>query len=287
MMTGGNQNASLRKGVNLFVFTLTGISITLTIGILCFLLLYILYMGLPALTFSFFTESPRSVGEGGGGIAHAIVGTLKLLGIAILIACPVGFLGGIYLSEFGHRSRIAYSVRYAADVLTGIPSIVIGIFAYTVFVLPLKHFSTLAGGISLSIILLPIVLKGTEEFLRLVPSSLREAGLALGMAQWRMILTIIVPSAFSGILTCMMLGVARVAGETAPLLFTAFGNQYWSSGWLEPTASIPVIIYTYSISPYQEWQQQAWAAGTVLLLLVFFANIFSRIVLRRQEKAAR
>jgi len=281
----GNYNALLRKAMNYFIFTLSGICIVITIGLLFFLLGYILYMGLPALTFEFFTELPKSEGE--GGIAHAILGTLKLLSIAIVIAFPIGFFGGIYLSEFGSRSWMAYSVRYAADILTGIPSIVIGIFAYTIIVLPLKHFSTLAGGIALSIILLPIVLKGTETFLKLVPESLREAALALGMAQWRMILTVVVPYSLSGILTCMMLGIARVAGETAPLLFTAFGNQYWSSGWLEPTASIPVMIYTYSISPYEEWQQQAWAAGTVLLILVFFANLFSRIVLKRQEMAAK
>ncbi len=281
----GGQNYAIRKGINCFVFILTAVSTLLTIGLLSFLLGTIFYQGFPSLNWDFFTKLPKPVGESGGGMANAIVGTGVLLFIAALIAFPTGFFGGIYLSEFESRGklpgRVAYCVRYAADLLNGIPSIVVGIFAYVILVRPMQHFSTLAGGVALSIILLPIVLRGTEEFLKLVPASLREAGLALGMAEWKVILKIVVPTAFRGILTCMMLGIARVAGETAPLLFTAFGNRYWSSGALEPTASLPVMIYSYSTSPYPDWQQQAWAAGTILLILVLVINLFSRLILHR------
>ena len=236
-----------------------------------------------ALNFDFFTKLPAPVGEAGGGMAHAIIGTIKLLLLAVLIGFPLGFMGGIYLSEFGGKGRFAYSVRYAADLMNGIPSIVIGIFVYIVIVLPVKQFSTLAGGIALGIIMIPIVLKGTEEFLRLVPSTLREAGLALGMQQWKMILKIVIPTAFPGVMTSTMLAIARVSGETAPLLFTAFGNSYFSVGWMEPTASLPAMIYTYAISPYEDWKRQAWAAGAVLLLLVFLTNILSRSFLRQRK----
>ncbi len=282
-LTGG-QNYGIRKGINLLVFFLTVVCTVFTIGLLFYLLGAILARGLPSLNRDFFTKLPGPAGEG-GGMANAIVGTVKLLAIAALIAFPTGLFGGIYLSEFGSRNRraghMAYCARYAADLINGIPSIVVGIFAYATIVLPMKHFSTLAGGIALSIILMPIVLKGVEEFLRLVPASLREAGLALGMAEWKVIVNIVVPTALRGILTVMMLGIARVAGETAPLLFTAFGNRYWSSGVSEPTASLPVMIYTYSTSPYPDWQQQAWAAGVVLLLLVLLTNMVSRMILHR------
>jgi phosphate transport system permease protein len=278
-------NDRIRKGINGFVFFLTIACTVLTLVLLSTLLGTILYWGLPSLRWDFFTNLPTPAGEGGGGMANACMGTVMLIAIAAAIAFPTGFFGGIYLSEFGSRTRqaerIAYCVRYAADLLNGIPSIVIGIFSYVMIVVPMKQFSTLAGGVALSIILIPLVLKNTEEFLRLVPATLREAGLALGMAEWRMILTVVVPTAFRGILTGMMLGVARVSGETAPLLFTAFGNHYWSEGILEPTASLPVMIYTYSTSPYSDWQQQAWTAGVVLLLMVLLTNIISRWILQR------
>ncbi len=287
----GTPSASMnhvwRKGINNIVFTLTAVCTVFTIGILFFIFGYILYQGATSLDWNFFTKLPSPPGESGGGMAHAIVGTLKILLVAILIGAPIGLFAGIYLCEFGRRGRMAYCVRYAADLLNGIPSIVIGIFVYITIVLPMKQFSTLSGGIALAIIMVPIVLKGTEEFLKMVPTSLREAGLALGMPEWRVILTIVVPTAFSGIMTSVMLGIARVAGETAPLIFTAFGNSYWSSGWMEPTASLPVMIYTYSISPYADWQRQAWAAGMVLLLMIFFANILSRGFLQKKRISAR
>lgn len=284
-----NNNYLMRKILNISIFSISTICTIFTLSLLFFVFSYILYQGITALSWDFFTKLPAPIGEGGGGMAHAIIGTMKLLFVAVLIGFPVGLMGGIYLSEFGGRlfpagrGRFVYSVRYAADLLNGIPSIVIGIFVYIVVVLPMKHFSTLAGGIALGIIVIPIVLKGTEEFLRLVPSTLREAGLALGMAKWKVILTIVVPTAFPGVATSMMLGIARVSGETAPLLFTAFGNRYFSSGWLSPTASLPAMIYTYSISPYSNWKQQAWAGGTVLLVLVLLTNALSRMLLRRKK----
>jgi len=276
-------NYSIRKLFNFFVFSVSTICTLFTVSLLFLIFGYILYQGATSLNWDFFTKLPMPVGENGGGMAHAIIGTIKLLFVAVAIGFPVGLMGGIYLSEFDGKSRFAYSVRYAADLLNGIPSIVIGIFVYIIVVLPMKHFSTLAGGIALGMIMIPIVLKGTEEFLKLVPSTLREAGLALGMPEWRVILTIVLPTAFPGVMTSMMLAIARVSGETAPLLFTAFGNRYFSAGWMEPTASLPAMIYTYSISPYEDWKRQAWAAGAVLLLLVFLTNIISRSFLRPKK----
>ena len=294
-----NYNYSIRKMLNLCVFYLSTICTLFTLGILFFIFSYILYQGVTSLRLTFFTKLPAPVGEDGGGMANAIIGTIKLLMVAVLIGFPVGFFGGIYLSEFGSKSAgratvvcgsssgglgwFAYSVRYTADLLNGIPSIVIGIFVYIVVVLPMKQFSTLAGGIALGIIMIPIVLKGTEEFLKLVPNTLREAGLALGLPEWKVILTIVVPTAFPGVMTSMMLAIARVSGETAPLLFTAFGNHYFSSGWLTPTASLPAMIYTYAISPFPDWKRQAWAGGAVLLMLVFLTNVLSRTFLRRKR----
>jgi len=276
-------NYLIRKSINIIVFSISIVYTILTLSLLFFIFGYILYQGVSAFSWDFFTKLPVPVGDTGGGMAHAIIGTIKLLFVAVAIGFPVGLMGGIYLSEFAQKGRFGYSVRYAADLLNGIPSIVIGIFVYIVVVLPMKHFSTLAGGIALGMITIPIVLKGTEEFLNLVPSTLREAGLALGMPAWKVILTIVVPTAFPGVMTSMMLAIARVAGETAPLLFTAFGNHHFSEGWMAPTASLPAMIYTYSISPYSDWRQQAWVAGTVLLLLVFLTNILSRSFLRRRK----
>lgn len=294
-----NNNYFIRNILNIIVFFVSTICTIFTLSVLFFIFGYILYQGVTSLSWDFFVKLPVPVGEIGGGMAHAIIGTVKLLFVAVFIGFPVGLMGGIYLSEFGRRpssagrpssdeqGRFAYCVRYASDILNGIPSIVVGIFVYIVVVLPMKHFSTLAGGIALGIIMIPIVLKGTEEFLKLVPSTLREAGLALGMPEWKVILTIVVPTAFPGVMTSTMLAIARVSGETAPLLFTSFGNRYFSSGWMEPTASLPAMIYTYSISPYPDWKRQAWAGGTVLLALVFLTNILSRSFLHRKKMGYR
>jgi len=273
-----------RRFTSVVMLSLTGVCTALVLGILFFILGYITYHGISALDWDFFTKLPKPVGEKGGGMANAIVGTIKLLFLASLIGVPIGFLGGVYLSEYGRKNTLGFMIRYAADLLNGIPSIVMGIFAYTIVVLPMGHFSTVAGGVALGIMMIPIAVRTSEEFLKLVPASIREAGLALGLAEWKVVSFIVIPTAFRGIVTGIMLDLARVAGETAPLLFTAFSNRFWSRGWLEPIASLPVMIYTYAIAPYEDWHRQAWAAGMVLVLLVLGANILSRLVLHRQLK---
>ncbi len=271
-----------RRLTNGFMLSLTAACTALVLGILFFILGYIAYHGVSALDWDFFTKLPKPVGEKGGGMANAIVGTVKLLALASLIGVPIGFFGGVYLSEYGRKNIFGFLIRYAADLLNGIPSIVMGIFAYTIVVLPMGHFSTLAGGVALGIMMIPIAVRSTEEFLKLVPISIREAALALGLPEWKMISFVVIPTALRGIITGIMLDLARVAGETAPLLFTAFSNRFWARGWLEPTASLPVMIFTYAITPYEDWHRQAWAAGLVLLLLVLGANILSRLILHRQ-----
>jgi phosphate transport system permease protein len=275
-----------RKIVNLVMLALTGLSTLIAIFILFFILGYLVTNGGRYLSWSFLTQLPKPVGEPGGGMANAIVGSGKLLLVATLTGIPVGFFGGVYLAEFG-GSTFCFLVRYTADLLNGVPSIVIGIFAYTVVVLPMHHFSALAGGLALGVMLIPIVLRSTEEFLRTVPLTLREAALALGAPKWKAVATVVIPAAASGIATGVLLSVARVAGETAPLLFTSFGNRFWSHGWNEPTSSLPVMIFTYAISPYDDWHRQAWAAGLVLLGLVLFANIAARLILARKFSGSR
>jgi phosphate transport system permease protein len=275
-----------RKSVNLVMLILTGACAALTVSFLFFILGYLVYHGGKDLSWNFFTKLPTPVGETGGGMANAIVGSAKLLFLASLIGVPIGFLGGVYLAEFGGRT-FSFLVRYTTDLLNGVPSIVIGIFAYTVIVLPMHQFSTLAGGFALGVMMIPIAVRSTEEFLHAVPTSLREAAMALGASKWKTVATVVIPAAIRGIITGIMLDLARVAGETAPLLFTAFGNRFWSSGWLQPTASLPVVIYTYAISPYEDWHRQAWAAGLVLLGLVLLANIGARLILSRKTMLQR
>jgi phosphate transport system permease protein len=271
-----------RKAVNAVMLTLTGVA---AFGVVCVLFLilgYLIFNGGHSLNLNFFTQLPKPVGETGGGMANAIVGSLKLLLLAALMGLPVGLLAGIYLAEFGGKT-FSFIVRYTTDLLNGVPSIVIGIFAYALVVLPVKHFSALAGGVALGIMVIPITVRSTEEFLRAVPNSMREAAMALGASKWKTIVTVVLPAASGGILTGMLLALARVAGETAPLLFTAFGNRYWGQGWGQPIASLPVMIYTYAISPYDDWHRQAWAAGLVLLMLVLLSNLSARFILARSK----
>ena len=272
--------SSWRKIVNAVMLTLTGLCALLAVSALFFILGYLVWHGGKALSVDFFTKLPKPVGEAGGGMANAIVGSAKLLLLASLIGLPIGFFSGVYLAEFGGR-RFPFLVRYTTDLLNGVPSIVIGIFAYTIVVLPMRHFSTLAGGIALGIMMIPIAVRSTEEFLRAVPNSLREAAMALGASRWRTITTVVIPAAVRGIVTGVMLDLARVAGETAPLLFTAFSNRFWSPGWNQPTASLPVMIFTYAVAPYEDWHRQAWAAGLVLLGLVLLTNVAGRAILSR------
>jgi phosphate transport system permease protein len=269
-----------RKFVSSFMLTLTGLCALVSVSVLFFILGYLVFNGGKSLNWAFFTELPKPVGESGGGMANAIVGSAKLLLAASLFGVPIGFFGGIYLAEFS-GAKVASVVRYAADLLNGVPSIVIGIFAYSLVVLPFKHSSTLAGAFALGLMMIPITLRSTEEFLGAVPRMLREGAMALGASKWKTIKTVIVPAAYRGILTAILLALARVAGETAPLLFTALGNRFWSQGWTQPTASLPVMIYNYAVSPYEDWHRQAWAAGLVLLGLILIINILARTILSR------
>jgi len=269
-----------RKLVSGFMLTMTGVCALVAVSVLFLILGYLAIHGGASVNWNFFTKLPVPVGETGGGMANAILGSAKMLLLATLFGVPIGFFGAIYLAEFS-GSATAFVVRYAADLLNGVPSIVIGIFAYGLVVHPFKQYSTLAGGFALGLMMIPITLRSTEGFLRGVPNPLREAAMALGASKWKTIATVIVPAAYRGILTAILLAFARVAGETAPLLFTALSNQFWSSGWTHPTASLPVMIYTYALAPYDDWHRQAWAAGLVLLVLILVINIVARAILSR------
>jgi phosphate transport system permease protein len=240
---------------------------------------YLLAKGFTSLNLAFFTHLPKPVGEVGGGMANAIVGTLILVGLACVLGLPVGVMTGVYLAEYGH-GRVGWAVRFCADVLNGVPSIVIGIYAYALLVIPMRSFSAYAGGFALGVIMLPIVARTTEEMVRLVPNTLREASLALGVPSWRTTLRVVLRTARAGIITGIMLSVARVAGETAPLLFTAFGNQFWHHGLGGPISSLPVQIYTYAISPFDDWHRQAWAGALVLMALIFITSVSVRLLTR-------
>ncbi|HYL37816.1 MAG TPA: phosphate ABC transporter permease PstA [Bryobacteraceae bacterium] len=275
-----------RNFLNNAMLSLTGLFTLLTVSILFVILGFLVWNGWRSVDLNFFTKLPLAAGEMGGGMANAIVGSGVVILISIAIGVPVGFLGGIYLAEFGGKT-VPMLIRYTADLLNGVPSIVIGIFAWTVIVVPMHHFSAWAGGFALSLMMIPIGLRATEQFLRAVPNSLREGSLALGASKTRTILSVVVPAAKQGILTGLILGVARIAGETAPLLFTSLNNQFWASKLGEPTATLPVMIYTHAISPYEDWHRQAWAAGLVLLLLVLAANLAARWVLSHVGSAQR
>jgi len=240
---------------------------------------YLLYRGIGSINWAFLTQTPKPVGEVGGGMANAIAGSAFILGIASIIGVPFGIGAGIYLAEFG-RNRLGSAIRFTADVLNGVPSIVIGIVAYSIVVLYQKHFSALAGGAALAIMMVPTISRTTEEMLLLVPQALREAAYGLGVPRWRTTLSITLRTATSGVITGIMLAFARVAGETAPLLFTAFGNQFWSLRYDQPTAALPLQIFVYAISPYDEWHRQAWAGALVLIVLIVSAVAAVRYVVR-------
>ena len=276
----------IRRGVNALMGSLTAFAAFLVILPLFFILGFLVYQGASAVNLDFFIHLPKPVGEPGGGMANAIVGTLILIGLASCLGLPLGILGGIYLAESKDR-RLPWMIRFLADVLNGVPSIVIGIFAYTVVVLPMRRFSALAGGFALAVIMLPIVLRTTEELVRLVPTSLREAALALGIPEWKVVLRVVLPTARAGIITGIMVSVARIAGETAPLLFTAFGNRFWHQGLLQPIAALPLQIFAYAIAPYEDWHRQAWAGALVLIVLIFSSSLVTRIVTRGRYSGLR
>ncbi len=240
-------------------------------------LAYVTAKGFAGVSLSFLTELPRPVGDAGGGFGNAILGSLLLVGLACALAVPVGVLAGVYLAEMGNN-RFGQAVRFSADVMSGVPSIAVGIFVYTLVVLSMRRFSALAGGIALAIIMLPTIMRTTEELVKLVPDSLREAGLALGVPRWRVTLRVVLRTGAPGIATGVMLAVARAAGETAPLLFTAFNNRFWSASLTRPIGSLPVQIYSYAVSPFEEWHQQAWAAALVLVTVVLVLNVGARLL---------
>jgi phosphate transport system permease protein len=276
----------VRRIVSVLMLSFSGICTLLVIGVLFFILGYLLVHGIKSLDFDFFTKLPKPSGETGGGMANAIVGSGKVLLVATTIGVPIGFLAGVFLAEYSGKT-FAFIIRYIVDLLNGVPSIVIGIVAYALVVRPMHHFSALAGGVALGIMMIPIAVRTTEEFLRAVPNSMREGAMALGATKAQTIFSVVVPAAMSGLISGMMLNLARVAGETAPLLFTALGNMFWSKGWLEPIATLPVMIYNYAIAPEEDLHQQAWAAGFVLLMLVLTINVTARMVINRGPASSR
>jgi phosphate transport system permease protein len=268
-----------RRIVNVAMTVVVVIAAIITTLPLIFIFAHLLREGASSLNADFFTQMPKPPGEMGGGMANAIIGTLIIIGMACAIGLPIGVGAGLYLAEF-KRTRLANSVRFLADVLNGLPSIVLGIFAWQFLVRPLGHFSAIAGGIALAAMIVPMVTRTTEEMVRLVPTSLKEAAMALGYSRARTSLTIVLRTAGAGIVTGVLVAVARIAGETAPLLFTAFGNNFWSLNLTQPMAAMPLQIFAYAISPYDDWRRLAWAGSLILILLVFVISIVARFATR-------
>src|SRR5947207_3001591 len=279
MHTGRRYNHSWRKFKSAFVSALSFVSAVVVIAPLGLVFFYVLKMGAGAINWDFFTQLPKPVGVHGGGMANAIVGTLELLALASVIGIPVGVLGGVYLAEYG-TARANSVLRFIADVLNGVPSITWGVVVYGLVVLRFKGFSAYAGGLALGLIMIPLILRTTEEVILLVPNGYREAALALGIARWKTIVHIVMKTASKGIITGILLALARIGGETAPLLFSAFGNHFWNHSLREPIAALPLQIFSYAISPYDDWHRQAWAGALVLVTGVFCVNVLVRILTR-------
>ena len=279
-MRGVTRTSFRRRASSAAVSAFCALAVLMALVPLGWILFFVVSRGLPALDLAFFTHLPKPVGEAGGGMANALAGTGVLLGLAALFAVPLGILCGMYVAEY-RRTWLATAVRSAADLLNGTPSIVIGIFAYSVAVLPFRRFSALAGALALGLMMLPLIVRTTEELLLLVPDGLRQGALALGASRARAVLTVVLPAALPGILTGVLVALARIAGETAPLLFTAFNNRYWSLRVDQPIASLTVQVYTYAISPYDDWHRQAWAGATVLIGAVLLFSLLARLATRR------
>jgi phosphate transport system permease protein len=275
----GARPSLLRRMQNGLMLGLCWIAAVAALAPLLFVMIHVVSTGIKSVNLGFFTNLPAPVGEVGGGMKHALLGSLSIVGIAAVIGLPIGVLGGVYLAEY-RTHRLGNWIRFSADVLNGIPSIVLGVVAYTLLVVPMKRFSALAGGVALALIMIPIVLRTTDEMIQLVPGSLREASLALGVPRWRTALTVVLPVARGGIITGILLAMARVSGETAPLLFTALGNNFLNFHLDQPTASMPVQIYTYAISPYDDWHRQAWAGALVLVLIIAVVSLAARFATR-------
>jgi phosphate transport system permease protein len=274
-------NTARRTAMNYFITGLSILATILVIAPLVAILFYLVYKGASSLNLAFFTHIPAPVGESGGGMANSIVGSGIILTLASLMGIPIGIAAGVYLSEFGQGSILANAIRFTADVLNGVPSIVMGIAIYSLIVMQQKHFSALAGGVALAIMMVPTITRSTEEMLATVPHSIREAALGLGVSKWRTAISVSLRTASPGIITGCMLAFARVAGETAPLLFTAFGNQFWSFKLNEPIAALPLQIFVYAISPYDEWHRLAWAGSLVLIVLIMVSVTLVRIFANR------
>jgi phosphate transport system permease protein len=279
-------NLRRRKLFSRMFEILCGLAVVIALIPLAMILFYVIKEGATALNWDFFTKMPKPVGETGGGMANAIVGTLILISIAAIFAVPIGGICGVHLAEYP-STKFSSVVRFAADVLNGVPSIVVGIFAYGLVVLPVKRFSAIAGGVALGFLMIPIVVRTTEELLRLVPGGLREGALALGATRSRAVFSVIVPAALPGILTGILVALARVAGETAPLLFTALNNRFWSTSLTQPIASLTVQVYTYAQSPYDDWHRQAWAGAFLLVMIILTLSIAARLAVRRLERMNR
>lgn len=288
MLLGQIQNINYRrrKYKNILFSILCGASCVLAISVLVLLLAYVVMKGFNSINLDFFTQMPTPVGEAGGGVANSLVGSLILIGIASIMGIPVGVLTGLYLGEYG-TNRFAQTIRFLTDILNGLPSIVMGLFAYAILVIPMKSFSGLAGGVALSILMIPVIVRTTEEVVKMVPHSLREAALALGVRPWRVTLSVVLATAKPGVVTAIILSIARIAGETAPLLFTSFGNQFWQTNIMEPVAALPLQIFTYAISPYEDWHAKAWAGALVLVGFCLVINVSARLILQSRFKKRR
>ena len=271
-----------RKLLSSLFVAFCGLSVLIALLPLALILFFVISQGIQALNLDFFTQMPKPVGELGGGMANSIVGTLILTALGSLFAVPIGILSGVYMSDYA-GSRFAAIIRFAADTLNGVPSIVIGIFAYGVLVLPFRQFSALAGGLALGIMMIPIIARTTEELLLLVPGTMREGALALGATRARAMFSVVLPAALPGIITGVVLALARIAGETAPLLFTSFNNRFFTTRLTQPISALTVQVFTYAISPYADWHRQAWAGALVLVTIVFLCSVLARVATRRLE----
>jgi len=275
-----------RRIVSHTILVLCGLSVLVALVPLALVLFYVVTQGVTSLNLSFFTEMPKPVGEVGGGMANSIVGSIIVTLLGALFAIPIGIMSGVYAAEYS-GTRLSNAVRFAADTLNGVPSIVIGVFIYSIAVLPVRRFSALAGGLALGVMMIPLIMRTTEELLRLVPSTLREGALALGATRARAVFTVVVPAALPGILTGILLALARIAGETAPLLFTALNNRFFSTDVRQPVSTLTVQVFTYATAPYEDWHRQAWAGALVLVSMVFVCSLLARVATARMEKLQR
>ncbi len=274
-----------RKFVNTMSTVLSGVAVAIGVAGLVWILATLFIKGLPAMNWAFFTESTPAPGSEGGGMANAIVGSLLIVGLTTVVSTPIGILAGIYLAEFGDRSRVAAVTRFVTDIMLSAPSIVIGLFVYALFVATTKHFSGWSGSVALSLIAVPVVVRTTENMLKLVPGSLREAAFALGMPRWRVSLDVCLRAVQGGVITGILLAVARITGETAPLLFTALNNQFFTWNMNEPMANLPVTIFNFAMSPYENWQSLAWGASALIAILVLLLNIVARVAFQDRTKS--